>query len=79
MGIKMKIKQGGVTEMVVVLKKGISLIEQLDYVAGVIKTACPDLFKKTDSFPTVRMVKFKEGDIVYEISQGTSRAKTGPV
>ena len=66
-------------EFKVILKKGLPLGALIDDVASVIKTACPDIFKLEDPFPTVRMVKFKEGEIIYEIVQGISRAKTGPV
>jgi len=76
---KKKTKQSKETKIIVLLKKEMSLTEKLDYTAGVIKTACPDLFKLTDPYPTVRMVKYKEGQIIYEIAEGTSRAKTGPV
>jgi len=66
-------------EFKVILKKGYPIGALIDDVASVIKTACPEIFKKEDPYPTVRMVKFKEGEIIYEIAQGKSRAKTGAV
>lgn len=75
---KKKTRQNGDNNLNVVLKKGISTGEQLFYVAGVIKSACPHLFKKTDPYPTVRMVKFGKGEITYEITAGkSSKAKVG--
>jgi hypothetical protein len=62
----------------VILKKDYPLGKQIDEVATILKKACPDIFKKKEPYPTVRMEKFKGGDIVYEITQGTSKAKTGP-
>ncbi len=66
-------------EFKVILKKGYPIGALIEDVASTIKTACPDLFKLEDPFPTVRMVKFKKGEILYEICEGSSRAKTGPV
>ena len=65
--------------LLVLLKQDISITEQIKEVAGVIKEWCPELFKKDEPFPVVRMVKFKEGEIVYEVYKGSARAKAGPV
>lgn len=69
----------GNSKVKVILKKGIPLFAQVAYVASVVEKACPDIWKIKDPYPTVRMVKFGKGEITYEISQGISRAKTGPV
>jgi len=67
-------------KVLVLLKKGISLRAQIKDTADAIKKWCPEIFRKDDPYPTVRMVKFKEGEIVYEITEGKgSRAKVGPV
>ena len=63
----------------VILKKDCSLVTHIRDAAKALVSACPEIFKKEDPYPTVRMVKFKKGEIVYEISQGLSRAKTGHV
>lgn len=63
----------------VILKKGYPIGAQIKNAAKALRNACPEIFKKDEPYPTVRMVKFKEGEIIYEISQGLSRAKTGPV
>ena len=64
--------------ILVILKKGISITEQINEVASALKNACPEIFKKKDPYPTIRLVKFKEGEITYEITEGKgSRAKVG--
>jgi len=63
----------------VILKKGYPIGAHIADAAKALRTACPEIFKKDEPYPTVRLVKFKEGEIIYEISQGISRAKTGPV
>jgi len=63
----------------VILEKGSSLTTHISDAARALVTACPEIFKKDEPYPTVRLVKFKEGEIIYEISQGLSRAKTGLV
>ena len=65
--------------ILVIIKKGIPITEQIKDVAEAIKKWCPEIFKKDEPYPLVRMVKFKEGEIVYEVTKGSSRAKTGPV
>ena len=67
-------------KVLVLLKQGISLRDKIKDVAEALKNACPEILKKEDPYPTVRMIKFKEGEIVYEITEGKgSRAKVGPV
>ena len=66
-------------EIMVLLYKDYPLRTQIKIAAEALKNTCPEIFKKDDPYPTVRMVKFKEGEILYEIAQGSSRAKTGPV
>ena len=63
----------------IILKKDRSLMGNISYAAKALVNACPEILKKDEPYPTVRLIKFKEGEIVYEISQGLSRAKTGPV
>jgi len=65
--------------ILLVLKKDIPITEQIKDVAEALRKWCPEIFKKEEPFPIVRMVKFKKGEIVYEVTVGTSRAKTGPV
>lgn len=68
-----------VTEtIVVILKKDYPISQHIKDAADAIKLFCPDIFKKSDPFPTVRMAKFKEDEITYEITTGKgSRAKVG--
>ncbi|MCG7851775.1 MAG: hypothetical protein MIO92_04560 [Methanosarcinaceae archaeon] len=48
--------------------------------AEAIKLACPDIFKKKDPFPTVRLAKMTQEEIAYEVTDGRgSRAKVGCV
>ena len=63
----------------VILKKDHPIGAHIADAAEALKNACPEIFKKDEPYPTVRLVKFKEGEIIYEISQGLSRAKTGAV
>ena len=63
----------------VILKKDCSLVTHIRDAARALVSACPEIFKKDEPYPTVRLVKFKKGEIIYEISQGLSRAKTGAV
>jgi len=65
--------------IVVILKKDYPIEAQIKDAAEAIKLACPDIFKKSDPFPTVRMAKITQEEVVYEIYEGISRAKTGPV
>lgn len=68
------------SEILIILKKDLPIGAQVADVAAAIKNACPKIFKKKEPFPTVRMVKFKEDEIVYKITEGKgSRAKVGPV
>lgn len=77
--IARKIKPTLPKKVMVLLKKGYPITTHIQDAAKALKEACPEIFKKDEPYPTVRMVKFKEGEIIYEISQGLSRAKTGPV
>ena len=63
----------------VILKKGYPIGAHIADAAKALVSACPEIFKIDEPYPTVRLIKFKEGEIIYEISQGLSRAKTGPV
>lgn len=65
--------------VMVLLKKDYPVAAQISDAATALKNACPEILKKDEPYPTVRLIKFKEGEIIYEISQGLSRAKTGPV
>ena len=60
------------TKIHIILKKGCPIGAQIADVAEAIKKHCPDLFKKTDPYPTLRMVKFNGGEITYEITRGKS-------
>ena len=72
-------KNKGPRTLRVVRNRDYPIHRQIRQVAAAIKIVCPQIFKKDEPYPIVRMVKFKEGEIIYEISQGLSRAKTGPV
>ena len=63
----------------VLLKKDYPIGAQINDAAKALRNACPDIFKLTDLCPVVHMIKFKEGEIIYEISQGLSRTKAGLV
>ena len=64
--------------IVVNLNKECTISEQIKDAAEAIKLACPDIFKKSDPFPTVRMAKITQEEVVYEITTGKgSRAKVG--
>ena len=64
--------------LMILLKKDYPVCAQIKDVAEALKNACPEIFKKDDPYPTVRMDKFKEGEVVYEITEGKgSRAKVG--
>ena len=77
--IARKIKPTLPKKVMVLLKKGYPVAAQISDAATALKNACPEILKKDEPYPTVRLIKFKEGEIIYEISQGLSRAKTGPV
>jgi len=67
-------------KIIVPLNQNYPIGAQIKDAAEAIKLACLDLFKKEDPYPTVRMVKFKEDEIIYEITTGKgSRAKVGCV
>lgn len=67
-------------KIIVLLNKGYPIGAHIKQAADAIKQWCPDIFKQDDPYPTVRMVKYKEGEIVYEITQGKgSRAKVSYV
>lgn len=66
-------------KVMVLLKKDCSITTHINDAAKALVSACPEIFKKDEPYPSVRLIKFKEGEITYEISQGLSRAKTGPV
>lgn len=54
--------------------------KQIQMIAESLKFSCPDIFKQDDPYPTLRMVAFKEDEIVYEITEGkASRAKVASV
>ena len=60
--------------------KDLPISKQIEEAARAIKDACPEIFKKEDPYPTVRMVTFKEDEVIYEITEGkSSRAKVGAV
>lgn len=60
--------------------KDLPLHRQIKMVAESLQVSCPNINKKDDPYPTVRMVEFKEDKIVYEITEGkASRAKVGYV
>jgi hypothetical protein len=63
----------------VILKKGYPIGAHIADAAKALVNACPEIFKKDEPYPNVSMVKYKEDEIIYEITQGTSRAKTGLV
>ena len=66
--------------VMVLLKKDYPVTAQISDAAKALRTACPDIFKKSDPYPTVRMAKFKDGEIKYEITEGkSSRTKVGLV
>ena len=78
--MRIKIKKTKLPKTVkVILKKGYPVTVHIADAAKALRNACPEIFKKDEPYPTVRLIKFKEGEIIYEISQGLSRAKTGPV
>lgn len=63
----------------VIRKKEYPIEAQIKEAAEAIKKWCPEIFKQDDPYPTVRMVKFKEDEIVYEITEGkkASRGNVG--
>ena len=72
---KVKPASGGI---LVILKKDDPISKQIKDAAEAIKLACPDIFKKSDPFPTLRLIKLKEDEITYELTIGKgSRAKVG--
>jgi len=63
--------------ILVILKKDYPIGAQIKDIAKAIKLACPDIFKIQPSFPSVRMAKFKEDEIVYDIE--TAAVITAPI
>ena len=64
--------------ILVILKKDDPISKQIKDAADAIKKWCPDIFKKSDPFLTVRMVKITQEEILYEFTEGKgSRAKDG--
>lgn len=49
--------------------------EQLKAVAKLLKLACPQIFRRFDPYPTLRMTTFNKEKITYEITEGC-RSKT---
>ena len=70
-------------QTVVIPREGLQdlpVSKQIQMVAESLKSSCPNIFKKDDPYPTLRMVQFKEDKIVYEITEGkASRAKVSSV
>ena len=72
---KVKPASGGI---LVILKKDDPISKQIKDAADAIKKWCPDIFRKSDPFPTLRLIKLKEDEITYELTTGKgSRAKVG--
>jgi len=64
--------------ILVILKKDDPISKQIKDAADAIKKWCPDIFRKSDPFPTLRLIKLKEDEITYELTTGKgSRAKVG--
>ena len=61
--------------IVVIRKKDHPIGAQIKDAAKAIKKGCPDIFKQEEPYPTVRLAKFKEDKIVYEITEGTKRSR----
>lgn len=55
--------------------KELPIGEQLKAVAKLLKLACPEIFRKFDPYPTLRMTTFNKEKIIYEITEGC-RSKT---
>lgn len=68
-----------VTGTVMIIRKlDDPISKQIEDAAEAIKLACPDIFKKKDPFPTARLAKITQEEIIYEITEGKgSRAKVG--
>ena len=59
-------------------KAGIA--QKISHVAGYIKSRCPDIFSQRSDSPIVRMTKYTEDKITYEITKGADeRDKPDPV
>jgi len=72
---KVKPASGGI---LVIRKKDDPISKQIKDAADAIKKWCPDIFRKSDPFPTLRLIKLKEDEITYELTTGKgSRAKVG--
>ena len=56
---------------------GMSLVERIDHVAGLLKQECPRQFERGDKAPEIRLLKYQKGEITYEIIEGSSRAQVG--
>ena len=67
------------SSLLILLKKNHPIGAQIKDVATAIKQACPKIFKKSVPYPSVRLVRFTKDEISYEIFEGSSRGKTGPI
>ena len=56
-------------------KKGYPIGAQIKEAAEAIQKWCPNIFKQDEPYPTVRLNRFKEDEIVYEITEGTKRSR----